>query len=45
MELSEPVTIIFNTSIKQAQIPRQWKKADVIPVPKQIYSQIFDLYH
>ena len=34
MELSEPVTIIFNTSIKQAQVPRQWKEADVIPVPK-----------
>ena len=34
MELSEPVTIIFNTSIKQAQLPRQWKEVDVIPVPK-----------
>ena len=34
MEFSEPVTIIFNTSIKQAQVPRQWKEADVIPVPK-----------
>jgi hypothetical protein len=34
MELSEPVTIIFNNSIKQAQVPRQWKEADVIPVPK-----------
>jgi hypothetical protein len=34
MELSEPVTIIFNTSIKQAHVSRQCKEADVIPVPK-----------
>ena len=34
MELSEPVSIIFNTSIKQAQVPMQWKRANVIPAPK-----------
>jgi hypothetical protein len=35
MELSEPVTIIFNTSIKQAQVSQEEaeKEADVVPVP------------
>ncbi|CAB4018295.1 Hypothetical predicted protein, partial [Paramuricea clavata] len=34
MEISEPVTMIFNASIKQAQVPMQWKEANVVPVPK-----------
>ena len=34
MEISEPVTIIFNTSIKQVQVPMQWKEAHVVLVPK-----------
>ena len=34
MEISEPVTMIFNASIKQAQVPTQWKEANVVPVPK-----------
>ena len=33
-ELAEPVSIIFNASIKQACVPYQWKEANVIPVPK-----------
>jgi hypothetical protein len=34
MEISEPVTMIFNASIKQAQVSTQWKEANVVPVPK-----------
>ena len=34
MEISEPVTMIFNASIKQAQVPTQWKEVNVVPVPK-----------
>ena len=34
MEISEPVTMIFNASIKQAQVPTQWREANVVPVPK-----------
>ena len=41
MEISEPVTIIFNTSIKQAQVPIQWKEANVVPVPKT--SPVMDI--
>ena len=29
-----PVTSIFNASLQQASVPDVWKKADVIPVPK-----------
>ena len=45
MEISEPVTIIFNTSIKQAQVPMQWKEAIVVPVPKTspIMDKLTDL--
>ena len=35
MELSEPVTALFNASICQAQVPNQWKEANVIPIPKK----------
>ena len=34
MEISEPVTIIFNASIKQAHVPMQWREANDVPVPK-----------
>ena len=34
MEVSEPVTIVFNTSIKQAKVAMQWKQANVIPLTK-----------
>ena len=33
-ELATPVASIFNASIVQAQVPSQWKVADVIPIPK-----------
>ena len=32
--LALPVTSIFNASLQQASVPDVWKKADVIPVPK-----------
>jgi hypothetical protein len=32
--LAPPVTSIFNASLQQASVPAVWKKADVIPVPK-----------
>lgn len=32
--LALPVTSIFNASLQQASVPDIWKKADVIPVPK-----------
>ena len=41
MEISEPVKIIFNTSIKQSQVPMQWKEANVVPVPKK--SPVMDI--
>ena len=41
MEILEPVTIIFNTSIKQAQVPMQWKEVNVVPVPKT--SPVMDI--
>ncbi len=33
-EFATPVASIFNASIVQAQVPSQWKVADVIPIPK-----------
>ena len=33
-ELATPVASIFNASIAQAQVPSQWKAADIIPIPK-----------
>ena len=32
--LAPPVTSIFNASLQQESVPAVWKKADVIPVPK-----------
>ena len=32
-ELAQPVSTIFNASIKQACVPYQWKEANVIPIP------------
>ena len=32
--LALPVTSIFNASLQQVSVPDVWKKADVIPVPK-----------
>ena len=33
-ELVAPVASNFNPSVSQAQVPTQWKEADVIPIPK-----------
>ena len=33
-ELSSPVTDILNCSYKEGVVPKQWKKAIVVPIPK-----------
>ena len=35
-ELGEPVTDIVNSSLREGTVPRQWKEAIVIPIPKVI---------
>ena len=32
IELSSPLTLIFQTSLKQGQLPDDWKKANITPV-------------
>ena len=32
--ISKPVCCIFNTSIREGSLPTDWKKADVVPIPK-----------
>ena len=34
LELSTPLADILNTSYKEGMMPRQWKRAVVVPVPK-----------
>ncbi|XP_035688786.1 uncharacterized protein LOC118424344 [Branchiostoma floridae] len=34
-ELSSPMTDIFNTSLAEGSVPSIWKKANVVPVPKE----------
>ena len=33
--LAEPITQIINTSFREGRLPSSWKRADVVPVPKQ----------
>jgi hypothetical protein len=35
MELSSPVSEIFNASIQEGVVPVSWKEADVIPIRKR----------
>ena len=35
MELSEPVTALFNASFCQAQVPNQWEEENVIHIPNK----------
>ena len=39
-ELSVPLTHIFNSSYNEGVVPSQWKKAIVIPVPKEYPANI-----
>ncbi len=39
-ELSVPITDILNSSYTEGTVPHQWKKAIVIPVPKQYPAKI-----
>ncbi|CAH1257549.1 Hypp1854 [Branchiostoma lanceolatum] len=34
-ELSQPLTNIFNASLAEGTVPAVWKKADVVPIPKE----------
>ena len=33
-ELTEPITLMFNTSISSGQVPALWKDSTIIPIPK-----------
>ena len=33
-ELAEPITIIFNTSLRSGTVPAVWKESNIIPIPK-----------
>lgn len=39
VELAAPIASIFNACVIQAQIPTQWEKANVIPIPKTQHVQ------
>ena len=39
-EISVPFTDILNCSFKEGKVPHQWKKAIVVPIPKQIPATI-----
>ena len=32
--ISAPICAIFNTSLREGKLPTQWKRADVVPIPK-----------
>ena len=34
-ELASTITKIFNSSLRKGKIPNVWKRADLIPVPKE----------
>jgi len=34
-ELSHPITILYENSLKQGKIPNQWKLADIVPIFKK----------
>ena len=34
-ELSHPILILYNNSLKQGKIPSQWKQADIVPIYKK----------
>ena len=33
-ELAEPITTIFNTSLRSGTVPAVWKESNIIPIPK-----------
>ncbi|XP_071944789.1 uncharacterized protein [Antedon mediterranea] len=40
-EIAEPLTHIFNSSLKEGIVPKAWKQATVIPIPKKKDKQQF----
>ena len=47
-ELAEPVTMIFNESLKSGIVPAIWKDSNVTPISKTyqpVHESIFDLFH
>eukprot|EP00057_Strongylocentrotus_purpuratus_P020244 XP_011674718.1 PREDICTED: RNA-directed DNA polymerase from mobile element jockey-like [Strongylocentrotus purpuratus] len=43
LELSSPLTPIFNESIRESVVPHRWKRAVVVPIPKTSKPTIGDL--
>jgi hypothetical protein len=33
--VAEPIAEIINSSFRESRLPRSWKEADIVPVPKQ----------
>ncbi|XP_035688672.1 uncharacterized protein LOC118424240 [Branchiostoma floridae] len=42
-ELSTPLCDLLNTSLKEGTVPRQWKEANVVPLPKSSPPNIDEL--
>ena len=36
LELATTITKIFNSSLRKGKVPKVWKRADLIPVPKEV---------
>ncbi|XP_003730516.1 uncharacterized protein LOC100891003 [Strongylocentrotus purpuratus] len=43
LELSSPLTAIFNESVRESVVPHRWKRAIVVPIPKASKPTIGDL--
>jgi hypothetical protein len=43
-ELAEPLTILFQTSMKEGKIPQEWKEANITPVYKKGSRSAVDNY-
>lgn len=41
--IAKPLTIIFNTCLQYADLPQEWKEADVIPLPKSTPPSISEV--
>ena len=39
-ELTEPITLIFNTSLSSGEVPALWKHFTIIPIPKEKHLQL-----
>ena len=39
-ELTEPITLIFNTSLFSGEVPALWKESTIIPIPNEKQVQL-----